>query len=301
MGIAEEKPSWTERLTAPLRKNPFARVRGDADAVSATSPTGGMPGASDTPDLYVGMAQVSHRDGNIAQARQQYQRALTLDPHHLEALLGAARMEDRDGDIDVALSLYQRAVAAHPQCAAAHNDLALCLARRGDLAAADRALDGAIALDPAKQLYRNNKAKVLVELNQLDSACENLAAVHPPAIAHYNMGVLLSQRGRNGEADEQFARSLAIDPQLQAASVMLTRRTPSMDAVQHSIVSQAPADAGQQLAAREDILPTPEIVATAPWQPPTEISVAPTGPTGSPIVMESTSDQSPLLILPPVN
>ena len=37
-------------------------------------------------------------------------------------------------------------------------------------------------------------------MNRLDEAKSQLSAVHPPAIAHYNMGVLWQQRGRTQAA-----------------------------------------------------------------------------------------------------
>ena len=322
---SEPKPSWTQRLTAPFKKNPFAGFGAKKRAVQQASvpPTEvAFDPKSATPELYVGLAQMSHRGGNVAKAREFYQKALAIAPNHLEALLGAARMEDREGRLDVALMLYQRAAAAHPQNASAQNDLALCLARRGDLAGAHRSLEQAIGLEPSKSLYRNNVAKVLVELNQLDAAAAHLAAVHPPAAAQYNMGVLLNERGRAGEAAEYLATALAIDPNMQPARAMLAGMTPpptmlpvgagQMAQVAGPVAMGTPYVAPTQPVMAENndsILPTPEAVATVPWKPPVSVDAvlqqAPaavrTPAQNAAPVRQTPSGGQPPVLLPPVN
>src|SRR5690606_9648916 len=127
--------SWTDKIIAPFTANPFmASGPGESQPASGASADKPFDPSNPSPELLVSLAQMSHRNGDVPQARRVYQKALAKDPHHLEALLAAARMEDREGQLDVALMLYKRAVAAHPRSATAHNDLALCYARRGDLA-----------------------------------------------------------------------------------------------------------------------------------------------------------------------
>ena len=224
-----------------------------------------------TPELYVGLAQVSERSGNIPQARSMYQKALAKDPKHLEALLGAARMEDREGQLNVALMLYQRAATYHPKNASVLNDLALCHARRGELPIAHHVLEQAVQLDPAKPLYRNNVAKVLVELNGLQPAMHHLSAVHAPAVANYNMAVLLSERGRSDEATSYLSHALAIDPTMEPAQIMLAQfASPPTGETSYAAQPAAhtmPHGPVPSRDASESILPTPEAVATMPWSP----------------------------------
>ena len=168
------------------------------------------------------MAEMSCRGGNVPQARSLYQKALAMEPKNLDALLGAARMEDREGRMDVARHAVparrRRRIRNNPTVL---NDLGLCLARQGKLPEAERALARAVQLEPAKPLYRNNIAKVLVEMNRMDAACTHLAAVYPPAVVNYNMGVLLYQRGRDAEAERFLAAALAIDPRMEPARALL--------------------------------------------------------------------------------
>jgi Tfp pilus assembly protein PilF len=308
----EKASSWTEKAKAPFKKS-WASVERMMPSSKPKAPLAAeepFDPRKATPELYVELAQMSHRSGNVTQARELYQKALAKDPNCLDALLGAARMEDREGRFDVALMLYQRAVAAHPKNATAINDLALCHARRGELAAAHHMLEQAVRLDPQKALYRNNVAKVLVEQNSLQPAMNHLIAVHPPAAANFNMAVLLTETGRKAEAGQYLAQALAIDPRMEPARVMLAQHSgsPGVEASASlaTIGGMTTAPALQARQASESILPTPESVATIPWRP----SAA-----GEPIRYPSTDSATPVsspgaatvgaaqmpALLPPVN
>ena len=197
--------------------------------------------APPTPELYVSMAQLSEQGSKTEHARAMYQQALSLDPKNLDALMGLARMEDREGKLEEALSIYCRAVSMYPKNAKVLNDLALCHARSGQLNHSRQLLSQAIALQPDKALYRNNIAKVLVEMNRVDDAVTHLAAVHPPAVAQYNVGVMLQGRGRTDEAIRFLTAASHIDPQLQAAREMLQQLQGNTNA----------------LATNDSVLPTP--------------------------------------------
>ena len=118
--------------------------------------------------------------------------------------------------------LYQRAATAYPNNPTVLNDLALCLARQGQLPAAERALARAIQLDPAKALYRNNMAKVQIELNHVDAAC--IYFVQDPqrydVIVTDNLfGDILTDLGGAVSGGIGFASSGNLDPSRQAPSM----------------------------------------------------------------------------------
>ena len=59
-------------------------------------------------------------------------------------------------------------------------------------------------------------------LHQHDlSAQTRLIAVHPGAVANYNMGQLLVQRGRAADAAPYFVTALELDPTMQPAQATL--------------------------------------------------------------------------------
>jgi Flp pilus assembly protein TadD len=132
-------------------------------------------------------------------------------------------MEDRQNNLPLAESLYQQAVSANPQNAAALNDLGLCLAREGKLEPSLQVIEQAIHLQPEKSLYRNNAATVLVEMRQDQKALAHLSAVHNPAEANFNLGQLLVDRGRSGDAVPYFQTALQLNPGMTQAQDALAK------------------------------------------------------------------------------
>jgi predicted Zn-dependent protease len=323
-GQPVQQPSWTERVINPfgLGGTPAERQQRDAaEAAKAAEaqrlkfdPLALQNGFGEpTPELLTSMADLSCHGGNVEQARQLYQKALALQPGHLDALLGAARMEDREGRMDVAAMLYQRAAAAHPNNPTVLNDLGLCLARQGQLPAAERALARAVQLQPAKALYRNNMAKVQVELNRLDVACEHLAAVHAVPVVNYNMGVLLYERGRVAEAERYLTAAATMDPRLEGARALLAQmRRPGPvyqvarangPAVTSSTPTIAPANSGPSTITISPAVPAATASATVT---PTAVTPTPVTPTPSPQVMHTLTPTMPSVdsaptLLPPIN
>ena len=252
-------------------------------AVGQTSANQNFKHGLATPGLYVSMAELAEQGDNVANARQLYQQALGVDPADLQAMLGLARLEDREGNLEAALQIYQQAAAAHPASSQAVNDLALCFARKGDLETSVQLLENAVALQPEKPLYRNNLAKVLVELNRLDHAVACQEVVHGPAVAQYNTGVLLMQRGRIQEAKTRLEIAVALDPQLQPAKTLLANLS-SAEAQAPKVASQRVDSANSYqayLAATQNAAGNP----TAPpaTSTPATQGVLPTPPAAQPV------------------
>jgi len=247
-----QQNSWTQKVAGVFSGNSARQPIGpgkpkggsELDPISL-----GFASGPPNAELYLAMAKMSDQGGNSAHARSMYQRALSIQPDNLAGMLALARLEDRDGELDAALHYYRQAVQMHPKSAQALNDLSLCFARRGQLTEAVAPLVQAVRMEPSKQLYRNNIAKVLIELNQIDAAVQHLSAVHPPAIAQYNMGVLLYQRGRRDEAIHFLTAAAQIDPSFASANTLLVELT-----------GGAPQLAQGAPAANNHVLPTPRTV-----------------------------------------
>ncbi|MBN1852125.1 MAG: tetratricopeptide repeat protein [Pirellulales bacterium] len=211
------KRSWQglQKIVQPA-KTPASEVI--SSPLSLSSPT-----KAPTPELYISMGLLAEKYGNIDQARLHYEKAVEVAPNDVETLLAFGHLEDRQGRLDEALKYYDRAVRTDPKNATALNDLGLCLARKDDMPAAAQALSQAVQLQPNRELYRNNLATVFLELDRPDEAFAQLSAVHPPAVAHYNMGYLLNRRGDLDKATEHFATATQIDPSMQAAQTWLAK------------------------------------------------------------------------------
>ena len=84
-------------------------------------------------------------------------------------------------------------------------------------------MNRAVELSPDNPKYRNNLATILVETGRIDEAVQKLAVGSTPAVAHYNVGYLLHQKGQTNEALRHFQQALAIDPGLSPAREMLAQ------------------------------------------------------------------------------
>ena len=126
-------------------------------------------------------------------------------------------MKDALGRPGEAQQLYQLALKAHPKQPAVYNNFGLCYARHGQLDEAIATITRATELDPQNVLYRNNVAAILVEQGRLREAFRHLKAVHGDAVAYYNIGYMLNQRGKPQAAMMHFAWALRADPSMVAA------------------------------------------------------------------------------------
>jgi tetratricopeptide (TPR) repeat protein len=211
------------------------------------------------PDLYVSLARLSERGGNIQQAESQYEKSLELDPNHLDALLGYAHLRDRQNQFQQAIEIYRRAIAAHPNEPRAHNDLGLCYARSGMLEESVGSLSQAVALRPEMVLYRNNLAKVLVEIGRTDDALAHLTSVHGAPLANLGLGFLLHERGQDELAVAHFSEALRLDPTLKQAEAGLAKlgAAPQNQMAVTPVVDTPPAATPPAGGATPSAVPTP--------------------------------------------
>jgi hypothetical protein len=96
-------------------------------------------------------------------------------------------------------------------------------------------------------LYRNNLATVLVEAGRPNEAFAQLAATSEPAVAHYNLGYLLHQRGQSQPAADHLQRALLLNPSLSPASQLLAEIN-GPAAATDLVVEMPPLDAPQNVA-----------------------------------------------------
>ena len=234
----------------------------DNDPLSLNKPVG-----TPTVELFTSLAGVAEQAGDIATARGYYQKAVAQAPTDASLLRQYGRLEDRQGRLAEAEKLYQQAVNANPTNTGALNDLALCYARQNKLQESVQTLEHAIGLRPDKPLYRNNIAKVLVEMDANDRAVAHLTTAYGPAVANYNLGQLLVVSGRSSEAASYFQQAVTIDPSLQPAHAALAKLQPAPAAPQMAslptLPSSAPAPAAQPATPQVDDrrLPTLQVPA----------------------------------------
>lgn len=211
------------------------------------------------PDLHVIAARQLENQGANAKAEEHYRTALGLAPGNADIQVSLARLLHREGRIDESIRLYQQVLAANPKHAVAANDLGLCQARNGQLNESCAALAKAVEWNPQSKLYRNNLATVLVEMGRNQDAFQHLCVAHGDAAAHYNLGVLLKQRGQDQLAMQNFQRAAELDSRLalpsdvvaanpSEESLSLAQRNPIQVSEASALQSGAPYRVGDATA-----------------------------------------------------
>ena len=212
--------SWNKTTAAVAAAfTPKPKIETD-DPTSLSSKNGKMG-----PGVYVGLGRVYESQNKPAEAIAAYDKALSLAPSDLSAMVSLARLHDRQGNSAKAIELYQKALKSHTKSALVHNDLGLCYARQKQWQRATDSLNKAIELQPGNPKYRNNLATVMVEQGRTDEAFKQLAQVNSEAVAHYNLAYLLQQKGQNGPAVLHLQQAIARDTSLTPAQEMLAQLT----------------------------------------------------------------------------
>ncbi|KMN50577.1 hypothetical protein VL04_10645 [Chromobacterium violaceum] len=165
-------------------------------------------------------------EGDLAGALRAAQAGLQAEPGNapLWNLLGvcAARL----GQAALAEQCWRQALSLDPATPDAHYNLGCLAAERDDAAAADAHYRAELARDPGHASSLGNLGNLLQDAGRLDEAetCfRRRLAIQPGAAAHYQLGRLLAERGRNGEAEAQLRACLDETPDDVEALQLLGR------------------------------------------------------------------------------
>ena len=173
-----------------------------------------LPGEA-WPQFYLGL--VLHQGGiDAAEATRAYERALALDPRHVDALCNLGKMRSdavrAEGPSDAAVALWTRALEIDPRHRMARVNLALDLHRRGRFDAATVHWDELLRRHPAdpEVLYnagvtRAHRGEVPVAAD-LYQACLERAPDHVEA--RINLAALYHKHGTPRDAVEHYRRAL---------------------------------------------------------------------------------------------
>ncbi|WP_141358941.1 tetratricopeptide repeat protein [Streptomyces sp. 6-11-2] len=135
-------------------------------------------------------------------------------------LLQAGNLQVQYRDYVGATRTFRRVLELDPRNKVAWYDLGVIAHQEGRADDARKAYDEALKIDPkyASALY--NKA-VLVKPRDPGQAVTLLqraiAATPRAATAHLQLGLILAQKDRDDEAEEEFGRAVAADPSLHSA------------------------------------------------------------------------------------
>lgn len=299
--LGGQRPAENDNFFTSSWKKTTAAVSGAFAAKPKTDETKDDPLRLDNPtkklgpEVHVAAARLFENQSKFVEAQDHYQKALQVAPKDLSALVGLARLHDRQGNWQKAVELYQQAIKVEPNNSLVYNDLGLCLARQQQHETALQALNKAVALTPGSAKYRNNLATVLEEVGRSDEAFQQLSAGNSPAVAHYNLGYLLQQKGQRAEATQHYQQALAIDPSLAAARDMLVQlgELTGQPASAQALPQLAPPQFGvyspPQAAPQSMRLPSQDSASAAAYGP---TGSASTVPVVSPVVSSPAPQQT---------
>ncbi|MGA3268904.1 MAG: tetratricopeptide repeat protein [Verrucomicrobiota bacterium] len=131
--------------------------------------------------------------GKWAEARQQFDQALQLDPNDAGTHNDLGLVLDAQGKRGEAIEQYERALELKPAYAGARVNLGDALAAQGNLTEAIQQFEQALQLEP-------------------DSA-----------EAHYNLGIALARQGKSDQAIQEFQQALRLRPNLSDAQKYLAK------------------------------------------------------------------------------
>jgi tetratricopeptide (TPR) repeat protein len=161
-------------------------------------------------------AMAHHQAGRIAEAQRLYQRILSIDPGHAEALHLFGLLAYRVGQLETAIALIRAAIQQRPAQAPYHFNLGVVLHKHGKLAEAQDAYRQALRLDSSSVEAHCNLGNVLREQGRLEEAVacyQRAVRIRADYVeAHNNLGAALNELGQFDEAVGAFRRALALNP-----------------------------------------------------------------------------------------
>lgn len=171
------------------------------------------------PDYYpalVAGATLARQGEKLDQARELYERALTVRPWDLEAryLLGKTLWDT--GDADGAFRELSRVVEKRPKDVRARRVMVLIHASRGDNADLATELEAVVALDPADETTRMDLAAAYAAMGGIDKAIETYQGIverNPrQAQAMKFLGDLHVRKGQVDRAIKHYGDAVKADP-----------------------------------------------------------------------------------------
>ena len=161
-----------------------------------------------------------------ADAKHEFEIAITLDPDNFEALYNLAGIEADNNNLSHAAELLEQALKQRDE-ADAHQLLGNIYAQSGRLADALDQFKAVQLLRPHDIVPHRQLAQIYAQMGQLRDAIneQNAALALDPKNADdwNNLGVLHARDGDTASARRDFQHALTLDPQHAAARANLAR------------------------------------------------------------------------------
>jgi Tfp pilus assembly protein PilF len=204
--IQFRKVSNAREQQSQLLNNAYAALRTNDNEKAAVLYQQALANDRLSVDVWVGLATLAVREGNVTKARQAYENALRINPNDSVAIAGKLSLQG-EGDALSQESRYRTLLAANPNNAALQFELASTLAAQDRWVEAQKAYFNAASAAPSHPDYAFNLAVSLEHIRQPGIALQyysralELASSQRPefdrAMAEQRIKALRSDLGRN--------------------------------------------------------------------------------------------------------
>ena len=192
--------------TPPARRNPGVATRALRISIAKKA-------ANQRVDQLATKAYRSYRSGHIDTARQLYDQALTLAPHHRDSLLGRAAIHRHDRQPQAAVELYQILLKRYPRDHNAIAGLSSAIDTTGQKGLTSE-IQGLLRENPQSVPLNYSVGRLLLRQQRWQRAQQHLFKAHVgepnnPNIA-YNLAVSLDQLGKPQAAAQYYRIALQL-------------------------------------------------------------------------------------------
>lgn len=237
--------------------------------------------ANEAAELCRTWAEALEKEGHLAEAAAQYEKARQRNPRLDNLSAHLAVLYDRLGDHNHALAEYEQALKAHPRDADLLNNLGYCHYGHGNWTEAEKYLRQALASDARHQRAWINLGMTLGQQERYPESLEAFQKVVRPAEAQCNLAFVLATQGKRAQARNAYHEALKLEPDLRLAQVALSKldkpRSASLSKLNKPRSAARPARTSRQ----------PRRART----PPRELPAALTGSSGWAVIEDGPSEE----------
>jgi Flp pilus assembly protein TadD len=135
-------------------------------------------GHGDNLQLRMALGSVYAKQGRVADAREEFEKAMTLDAKNPEPYVAIGVLDEYEKKIDAAIADYRKAVELDASYVSARNHLATLLFEKGNLDEAEAQLRTALEWNPNADGVLYNLSLILDKTNRRDEARQVLERAH---------------------------------------------------------------------------------------------------------------------------